>query len=393
MKRSATTRILAYTLIIFFIGFIAACGSDAPAPPVIPDLPTEPAPLPTPDDPEPTPPPTPDNPDPGPVTYNLILSDDSGVGFSNGTTYNHFMDGHVTHIAPGVFTVNDLIYQVNQYGAVISTTQLPAVPEAVAIAGGGADIWTFEHIPPVYAAANGGMYDDYTRIWLNYSESGLWVNNNWIATRAVSTASGDVIAYDTLNRRYTQTDTIQAHYAAQDGILIHTVDTVTRRGTVRTADGDYPVAWATNYFNGADEWLESGGAWYSWNGYIWSVADGLQEQASDLTAFINWTNPVVIAAGTRVDASLERTYWIEANTGWLWMYTPAMDTLEQSVRLYVADGERSTGNIHAAEMEPIIISASNTDTLYYTFEGAIWRYDFASGINGPFVAGKKVRRM
>lgn len=377
-------RFIVYALIAFLAGFfITACGSDSSAPPVIPDLPIEQTPLPTPDDPPPAPG------SPGQVTYNLTLSDSSGVGFSNGTTYNHFMDGHVTHIAPGVFTVNDLICQVDTFGAVISTTQLPAIPEAVAIAGGGADIWTFEAIPPVYAAANGGMYDDYTRVWLDYSESGMWVNNNYRVTSAVSTASGDVIAYDTLNRTVTVTDAVVTHYATQDGILIHSVNTVTRRGTVRTADGDYPIAWATNYFNGADEWLESGGAWYSWNGYIWNATDGLREQESDLTAFINISRPVVIGAGTRMDASLNRTYWIEANTGWLWMYTPAMDALDTVVRLYVADGERSTGIIHAADMEPLIIS----DTLFYTFEGAIWRYDFASGINGPFVAGKKVRGM
>lgn len=330
------------------------------------------------------PPPTPDS---GPVIYSLILYDSAGIGFSNGVTYSHFMNGSTVPVSPGRFAVNDIIYTVDNLGMIISETQLPAIPSAVTISG--ADIWTFETIPPEYAALNGGMNREYTRVWLNYSERGAWLDRQWTATRAVSTLSEDVIAYDTLNRMYTMTGPEVPHYAAQDGIFIHSVDAVNRTGRIRTDTGNYPISWTTNYFNGADEWLESNGSWYSWNGYIWNATDGLQEQASALTDFINWTNPVIIAAGTRMDASLERTYWIEANTGWLWMYTASMDRLEQVVRLYVADGERLTGINHAKGMDARIIS----DTMYYTFEGAVWRYDFGSGINGPFIAGKKVRRM
>lgn len=361
-------RFIIYALIAFLAGFsITACGSNVT---------TTPAPIIN----------TPD-PEPAPDTYTLILYDSSGIGFSNGTGYNHFMDGHVTPISAGTFSVDDIIYEVDALGTVISKVQLPAIPSAVAVTA--SEIWTFETIPAVWAAANGGMYDEYTQIWQGYSEYIPWYNTRFEVTAAKSTASGDVIAYDILGIPITVTDAVTTHYAAQDGILIHTVDAVNRKGQVRTAAGDYPVAWSTNNFNSAKQWIEIAGAWYSWNGYRWNVVDGLTEGDTALADFVNWTLPVVISAGVRMDASLERGYWIEANTGWLWMYTPDMDTLEQVVRLYVADGERMTGINHAADMEPQILDG----ILYYSFEGAIWRYGFDSGINGMFVAGKKVRGM
>ena len=380
MKRSIAVLIIALTFSVF-----TACGSGAAAP-------TTPAPIPT-----PTPPPIvlpvepPPVPGAAPVTYDLLLYNSAGVGFSNGVTYSHFMNGIVAPVGPSMFAVDDIIYEVNAFGATVATTQLPAIPSAVAISG--PDIWTFETVPPEYAALNGGLSREYTRVWLNYIEQGSWLDRQWTATKAVSTLSGDVIAYDTLNRLYTITGPEVPHYASEDGIFVHTVDVVNRTGKVMTGAGNFNISWATNYFNGADEWLELGGSWYSWNGYRWNVADGLTEQDTALADFINWTRPVVIAAGVRMDAALERGYWIEANTGWLWEYTPAMDRLETVLRLYVADGERVTGIAHASDMEPQIISTLGRDVLYYTFEGQIWRYDFGSGINGPFIAGKKVRRM
>lgn len=380
MKRS-----IAVLIILLVFSVFMACGSDTTTPTTPPPIPTPP--------PAPTELPVQPPPAPGaaPITYDLMLYDSAGVGFSNGVTYSHFMNGIIVHVGPSMFAVDDIIYEVDAFGNAVATTQLPAIPSAVALSD--PDMWTFETIPPAYAAANGGLSREYTRIWRNYIEQGIWLDRQWTATRAVSTLSGDVIATDTLNRLYLVTGPEAPHYASEDGIFIHTVDAANRTGKIMTDAGNYNISWSTNYFNGADEWLELEGAWYSWNGYRWNAADGLTEQDTALTDFINWTRPVVIAAGTRMSAALERGYWIEANTGWLWEFTPAMDRLETVIRLYVADGERVTGIAYAADMEPKIISTLGVDVLYYTFEGAIWRYDFASGINGPFIAGKKVRGM
>jgi len=360
-------------LITLALTLLIACGGDTTVSTATPPayLPVQPAPL----------------PGDTPVTYSLLVYDSTGAGFSNGTTYSHFINGIITPVGPSLFAVDDILYTVDNLGATISTTQVPAIPSAVIISG--PDMWTLETIPAAYAAANGGMNREYTRVWLNYTEQGTWLDRQWTATHAVVTLSGDIIAYDTLGRLYTITGTETPHYAADAGIFVHSVDPANRIGKIMTGAGNHNISWSTNYFNGADEWLDIEGAWYSWNGYRWNVADGLTEQDTAMSAFINWTNPVIIEAGTRMNAALERGYWIEANTGWLWEYTPAMDRLETVMRIYVADGDRNTGILYAAVMDPRIVQ----DVLYYTFEGQVWRYDFGSGINGPFVAGKNVRGM
>ncbi len=356
-------------LITLAITLLIACGDTTVTPRAT--LPDQPAPEPG---------------DP-PVPYSMLVYDSDGAGFSNGTTYSHFINGIITPVAPSMFTVNDVLYNVDLFGAVVSTIQLPAMPSAVTLSG--PDIWTLETVPAAYAAANGGLNREYTRVWRNYIEQDAWLDRQWTATHAVSTLSGDIVATDTLGRLYTITGPETPHYAAQDGIFVHSVDAVNRTGRIMTDTGNHNIAWSTNYFNGADEWLELEGTWYSWNGYRWNAADGLTELDTAMATFINWTRPVIIEAGTRMDAALERGYWIEANTGWLWEYTPAMDRLETAVRLYVADGARNPGVAYAAVMDPQIVQ----DELYYTFEGQVWRYDFGSGINGPFVASKSIRAL
>ena len=125
MKRLIITIIIA----MMFAAFIA-CGSDSITPPAI--FPPEPNPA-------------------ASVEYSFLVFDSVGAGFSNGITYSHFMNGTITPVAPGLFAVDDMLYGVNAFGNTVSTTQLPASPSAVALQG--ADIWTFETIPPAYAAA------------------------------------------------------------------------------------------------------------------------------------------------------------------------------------------------------------------------------------------------
>ena len=372
--------------------FLAACGSDS----------TTPAPIPTPiinmpaPDPEPAPEPPPPapvintpDPEPAPPIFSLMVYDAAGAGFSNGTIYQDWRIGKVTPAGPGLVAVDDILYTVDAQGNEVSAVQLPAIPSVVALSG--TDIWTFETIPVDYAAANGGMFKEYTRLWLNYAESGTWLDRQYVVMRAVTTLSGDVVAYDTLIRPYTVTGPEAPHYASEGGIFVHSVDAVARTGRIMTDTGNFNISWATNFFNSANQWLEINGAWYSWNGYIWNATDGLAESATAMTDFLISPVPYVIEVGTRVEASLERGYWIEANTGWLWRYTPETDTLEQATRLYVMAGTRADGALIGKAMEPQIIDMAGNDSLYYVYDGYVWRYDFVSGINGPFMADKKVR--
>jgi len=325
------------------------------------------------------------DPPPPPTIKTLVIYNGTGYGTSEGEYYYHGDKGHITYIGNGNIVVDDLLYELDQYGEILTSYRIPCIPDAVTISG--QDVWSFEVIPPESAGDMGALYRTYTRVWKNNNEHGDWYLNEWEVTGAVTTESGEVVASSTVGALYPQTTSVAVAYAGQDGLLIHSNNIVATSSIIRT-DQDYQVNFTTNYFLSANQWQKSGGIWYSWNGYTWSETYGLTEQANVLTAFIvsGANPPYVIAAGERLEHNETVLYWIECNTGWLYRFTPSLDRLEQIMRLYNGSGDRIDGTNAAKVINPVM-----TDTaLYFEYETVIYKYEFTSGLINSFAAGVTV---
>jgi hypothetical protein len=338
--------------------------------------------------PPPPPPITEPEPEPEIKPHTIIISDGFEVGTSDGEYYYKFADGHAVNARDGFLVVNDILHGIDETGESIISQRLPVAPDAIAI---GASTWSFETIDPATAYSLGALRKPYTRIWRNGDEYGMWWNNQYQVVTAVVTASGDIATKDTLGKwRSTTENGLDVKYAGHGGLLIHSQDTVNRRANIRTAEGDYRVAHNMNYFFAADQWLESDGVFYSWNGYTWDGS--LSEYATALQDFIQpgANSPVIVAAGTREEHSETVLYWIDCSNGWLYRYTPSIDRLEQVFRLYSGSGDRLDGVNCAKIINPVIAGAGGDENLYYDYLGTIYKFNFADGMNTSFAAGVTV---
>ena len=360
-----------YLITILTILLLAACAPE-----------TKTKTVPAPYVPPPPPPPTENN---EPVIKTVVIYNGTGVGTSEGEYYYHFKSGHITYVGDSTVVVDDIMYELDQYGEIITTYRLPCVPDAVTI--NGADVWSFENIPPETAGSMGGLYRTYTRVWKNNNEHGSWNLNQWEVVSAVTTLSGDVVAFSTVGVPYPQTSSVAVAYAGQNGLLIHSNNVVATSSTIRT-DQDYPVNFSLNYFLSAKQWQKSGDIWYSWNGYEWSESGGLREQANALTAFIvsGPNPPCVTSAGARVEHNETVLYWIECNTGTLYRFTPSLNLLENVDQLYYGTGDRIDGVNAAKVINPIMTD----NELYFQYETVTYKYEFTDGLISSFASGVTV---
>ena len=338
--------------------------------------------------PHPPGPPSPPSPDPDPAPApdpiewprTIILYNATGAMLSNGTVFDPLpLDAPIMPAGNGYVASGSALYLVNSTGGHLEVATLPAMPAHLII--NPANTWVFETISPAAAWANGASYKEYTRIWLDGAEHGNWKSRPWRSQNAVQTLSGHVAATDGVGAIHTIPAVLNAAYAGSDGLLIYDFDAPGRTALISTDTGAWSVSWWTNSFNGANAWQFYAMAWHSWNGYRWIEGQPLEENATALTAFQNPTYPVVIDAGVHNGTG----YWIEANTGGLWAHDGLFDTLWQVATLYAADGSRSTGLIHAAELQPVVIQ----DLLLYNVAGDVLAYHFINGITNTLAKGMK----
>jgi hypothetical protein len=329
------------------------------------------------------PPAAPPEPDPTPAASRTIFVYDNQapeIGTSDGEFYYPLDTKKAANARSGFISIGDILHGIDDTGTSIITQLLPTTPDKIAIAG--ADIWCFKNI---HDAMSGR---DYTEIWLNNSQYGAWTDNRYTVAEAIVTDSGDIITLDTGGKYRNVTDPdVVVNYAGQGGILVHSVDAVNRRANI----GDTRVAFSTNYFFGAKQWVEADGIYYSWNGYTWDGST-LTEHATILREFVTlWYSdrPVLVPVGSRVEHSEAVTYWVECNTGWLYRHTPSIDALEQVILLYQGSGDRSDGQAVAADIKPTLVS----DNLYYGWGGTIWKYDFNDALVSSFAAGVEIWKL
>ena len=140
-----------------------------------------------------------------------------------------------------------------------------------------------------------------------------------------------------------------------------------------------------NYIFAAQQWQEFESLWYSENGYTWSETAGLSENVNTLWDWNEQPFPIALDIGqypTLVSAGVNNglMYWIESNTGWLFAFDPASDSIEMVYRLYLGDGQRSTGT--DKDLRPLMVWPD----LYY-FDGAWFQLNMETGVTSLFYAG------
>jgi hypothetical protein len=271
---------------------------------------------------------------------------------------------------------NDKVFY-NDDGEPIAYEYMTTKPDFVA------GDWFLKKIDPQTAVSLGAQARDHTSIYYENSEVNHWSLNQWEATGLIATGSGHVIAIDN-NRAFRPVSSNISGIIYAGDLLIYDVDPVARTALIADSSGSVQVSWETNYFNSADQWLKSGGVWYSWNGYEFSGS--LSENAN---ALWSWNtneppvdsieSPVVIAAGTVGNL----LYWVECNTGFLISYDVESNSISTVYRLYIGDGLRATGILNRDNLRPVIISG----VLYFQVSGSIWKLDLASGVVQLFFAG------
>ena len=56
----------------------------------------------------------------------------------------------------------------------------------------------------------------------------------------------------------------------------------------------------------------------------------------------------------------------------------------------MGDGDRLYGVNCAKVIKPVLVSGSAGDSLYFTWSGSVWKYNFNSGSVSSFVTGAEV---
>ena len=341
--------------------------------------------------------PPPEDPPEDPPSGDLILFglyDGENLKFFDGINITNAYTGNIRQADNRKIAIDDVLYYFDSYGEVEQTNWLPVYPEAIVTKESEAkeviysdDVFTLERIDPDEAYALGAQYKEYTRIFINSEESGLWYMNEWRVSEVFELGNGDIVALDTMSVYHNLTGANEYWKAHSAGIGIHQFNPGNRTAYINNSTGDYFVSWATNYFNSA-RWQKSGDTWYSNNGYEWTPA-GLIEEANALWNFTSYPYPIILPYGeaptvvpacTRLENSEHVTYWVECNSGYLFRHIPSIDNLNSITRLYIGDGTRLSGISMASYIDPILVE----DILYFHDSGSIMIYNFTTGILSIF---------
>ena len=270
------------------------------------------------------------------------------------------------------FTDGDIKVFYDDYGVMAATESMDIDPDHVL------DDWSIVDVSPDVAYAQGALYKWYSAVYFQGDEQGSWYNNKWKTGRIIKTLSGEYIAIDdTKNYHPLSTALVGINYAGD--LLVHNFDAANKTATVETASQSVTVTWEYNYFNGAKDWLELDGTWYSWNGYEFTTV--LEEEANALWGWNVGDYPIVLPYGqypTIISAGVygDKLYWIECNKGIVFDYNPATDEITPRFGLYSGDGYKTTGLAMRDTLKPEIVD----NTLHVTLEGAVQGINLDSGI-------------
>lgn len=346
-----------YRIIIIFMAFLLACGSDKSSKvnatdPYVPPVIEEPDPLEL------------------SVKY-IIFQDGEQVKFFNGSSVVVKQNGASTYAGERAVTVADKLLYMDSAGNITSQYSMGGTPDFCAVDLDG-NVWTGEIIDPVTAESLGVLPANYLKVYKNNVEFGDWRTRKYLCVN-MFLCGADIIAVNSTGSYHDISGSKTAINSAS-GFVIYDFDATNKTAKI---DG-ISVSWITNYFNGAKEWNGP----YSWNGYKWDGVT-LTENGSVLTCWrvrANYPislpeNAVLISAGSLVFSGEPHYFFIECNSGWLFKYIPSSDTLVQVTRLYTGDGYRDTGIYYSDILQPVC----SYDSLYFKFDdGGLYRLRFDS---------------
>lgn len=270
------------------------------------------------------------------------------------------------------FTDGDMKVFYDDYGAMAATESFDVSADHIL------DDWSIIDVSPDVAYANGALYKWYSAIYFQGVEQGHWSTNKWKTAEIIKTLSGDYIAIDDTKNYHPLSSVINnINYARE--LLIRDYDAANKQATIETDTQSVTVAWLTNYFNGAKDWMFLNGVWYSWNGYEF---DGLlTENANAMWGFNIGDHPIVLPYGQyptiiRAGTYNNALYWIECNKGVVYKYTPADDEILPLFGIYSGDGYKTTGLAMRDTIKPEIIG----NELFVTLENAVNKINLDNGI-------------
>jgi len=354
--RESTSRIrrrfymAAFLVAVFIAALLSGCSDDHKPTVTVTDLTPPPVELPEPTN--------------NPVTLSIIHK--TYVKFFDGENFWTWKTCEQTHrLDVGVYSCDDVIYYLNEYGQTTDTVNMGIIPDAVAL--DGSNVWTVRNVTPSEASAAGALPADYTDIFRNGVRQGSWQSRKYKTARVIFTG-GDLFTLSTVNQWRDETGGRAAVHTVDDGFIVHDINT-----TLRTAKiNDVPVSWATNHFNTAKDWQFYDGEWFSDKGYVFDGAT-LYESGSDMVAwrvapFPSGFSPIpiIVPAGIRG----VNMFWVECNSGYVVRYDPTDDVQIINSRLYNGDGTRDTGNAYKDMMGARVVG----DYLYFLVSGYIYRH-------------------
>lgn len=301
--------------------------------------------------------------------------------FSNSSAMVEINSGSVKFAASRTFSVNSELIKFDASGDPEAITALEAEPETIKTVAG--NNYYCKQYPPELAYSLGALYRIYSEIFGNDSVISDWYLNDWSCKKVVS-AGSNVYMTDTNGGYHAVTGVYSdITHIQDDAFIIHSRDDVNKHIMFNDILEDY----ITNNILAAKQWQKSGDTYYSENGYTWSDADGLQENATALQDFQSYPYPVTPALPygeqpvlLKAGEYLEGLYWVECNSGWLFRYDPTGDTLTQSYRIYAGDGLRTTGINKRETLSPLI----SENELYFTNDSTLYRLGLETGFINVF---------
>ena len=330
---------------------------------------------------------TPDVPPPAPTKiipkFGLKVGQD--LYFSDGVEVFLWGSGNINRAGPGLFNIENELVEFDSSGDEISRLELAAVPTKIGLTEQG--LYYCVEYPPELAFELGGMAKTYSEIYKDNVIFSAWYFNKFDCADIVSV--GDEVWIIDQNRTYHLINGISSDIVhVEDGrFYMHSWNSAGKTITFNWSVETYGL----NFILSAKQWINFDGIEYSENGYTWSEATGLLENETALWDFTSAPYPIdpalpfseapVLLAIGEFEGLL---YWLECNSGWLFEYNPADDSLVQKWLLYEGDGTHNAGIEKSQSLSPLLVDSN----LYFSDNGAVHVLDILNGFVTIFYGGE-----
>ncbi len=329
------------------------------------------------------------DPDPGVTTgmVQAVFFTPEGAKFYDGEQMWLWRDGASEKAAPSIYANANVLYKLDEYGAISQGRNLVTQPNFIRIEKGqgaefdlNGDVWIVETVPRSEVEAAIMPKLNYTRVYFNAVEHGDWRTRDYLVDGVAVIGSDIFICKPGTGWAHLNGSKNKITCVVPDGEAAGFVMWGADYNTRKMYFNDIQVNFGSNFQVGATEWLlGSDGIWYSKNGYTW---DGLTCSLADAAAMWEYrtVQNMIIAAGVRFENGENVMYWIQCATGWVIRFVPSINQARETVRLFEGSGDVEAGALRKKYLKPAIIG----DYLYFNVDDNMYRYDFETGLNSFF---------